>query len=189
MDPLLRWQRALGEPRHMDPLLRWQRAPGEPWHTDSLVRLQWAPQGEPRHTDPLLRSQWAPGEPWARAALLCMPPPLSLLSSHRCSAPPSGPVVLLGQHLCLRVLLRSSRLSLHYFYLLKKIFLGGPPLGTWDFSSMTWDQTCTPALKAWSLNRWTAREDPSLLLELNSSEQCKDHRLLETVASYELRTS
>ena len=72
---------------------------------------------------------------------------------------------------------------------IKKVFLGGPPLGTWDFSSLTWDRTCTPALKAWSLNRWTAREDPSLLLELNSSEQCKDHRLLETVASYELRTS
>ena len=43
----------------------------------------------------------------------------------------------------------------------------------WDLSSLTWDQTCTPALKGWSLNHWTAREVPSLRLELNGSEQCR----------------
>ena len=90
-----------------------------------MPRLSQRAPGEPRHTDPLLRWQRAPGEPWARAALFCMPPPLSLLSSHRCSAPPLGPAVLLGQHLCLRVLSAVSSLL--------KNFLGGPT--TWHVGS------------------------------------------------------
>ena len=30
----------------------------------------------------------------------------------------------------------------------------------WDFSSLTGDQTCVPAVEVWSLNPWTAREVP-----------------------------
>ena len=34
------------------------------------------------------------------------------------------------------------------------------PCGMWDLSSSTWDRTQAPAMEAWSLNSWTAREVP-----------------------------
>ena len=37
---------------------------------------------------------------------------------------------------------------------------------TWDFSSLTRDQTRAPAVEARSLNHWTAREVPRLAFEL-----------------------
>ena len=40
--------------------------------------------------------------------------------------------------------------------------------GMWDLSSLTWDQTCTPCVERWSLNRWATRE----VLRLFSSFYC-----------------
>ena len=45
------------------------------------------------------------------------------------------------------------------FDLIKKNFLAAQ-CGTWDLSSWTGDQTCAPALAAWSLNHWLARGVP-----------------------------
>ena len=38
-------------------------------------------------------------------------------------------------------------------------FLAIPP-GMWDLGDPTRDRTCTPCIKAWSLNHWTTREVP-----------------------------
>ena len=46
------------------------------------------------------------------------------------------------------------------------------PRGLWDLSSLTRDRTCTPALEAWSLNHWTAREVPMCLY---SEYHCRGH--------------
>ena len=38
----------------------------------------------------------------------------------------------------------------------------------WDFSSLTRDRTCAPAMEAQSFNHWTAREHP--LQSFNNSK-------------------
>lgn len=107
----------------------WHRAPGAP------------ARGPPAQVAA------APGQAVGRASSALRSARLlpSHCSHHTGAAPPLGPAVLRGQHPCLSVLLRSSRLPLHYFYLLKKKIkkiLGGPHQG--NLSSLTWDQTCTP---------------------------------------------
>ena len=45
------------------------------------------------------------------------------------------------------------------------------PCGTWDLSSLTRDQTCTPSLEGQTFNHWTAREVPTsvFLLKLHQA--------------------
>ena len=57
----------------------------------------------------------------------------------------------------------SAHLSSFYFILFCFILLA-MPCGMWDLSSPTKDRTQAPCLEAWSLNHWTAREAPQLLL-------------------------
>ena len=57
-----------------------------------------------------------------------------------------------------------ERAMTHVFCLVVFFFFVAKPCSTWDLSSPTRNRTCSPALEACSLNRWTMREAPACFL-------------------------